>query len=39
LAPSSKATPGLVGETMKSHTSQAAVKSSAIFVRTFCARP
>ena len=39
LAPSSKATPGLVGETMKSKRSHASVKSCAISVRTFCARP
>ena len=39
LAPSSKATVGLVGVTTKSKRSKAALKSSAIFVRTRCARP
>jgi hypothetical protein len=39
LAPSSKATPGLVGEAMKSNRSQASLKSCAMSVRTFCARP
>ena len=37
--PSSKATPGAVGVTMKSKFSQAVVKSRAISVRTFCALP
>jgi hypothetical protein len=39
LAPSSKATPGLVGVTTKSTRWKAALKSSAINVRTRCARP
>ena len=39
FAPSSNATPGAVGVTMKSNFSNAFVKSWAISVRTFCARP
>ena len=39
LAPSSKATVGLVGVTTKSKLSQAARKSSEILVRTFWAWP
>ena len=39
FAPSSNATPGAVGVTMKSKCSKAVAKSSAIFVRTRCARP
>ena len=39
LEPSSKATPGAVGETMKSNRSHACSKSRAISVRTFWARP
>ena len=38
-SPSLKATVGEVGVTMKSTFSNAARKSSAIFVRTFCAVP
>jgi hypothetical protein len=39
FAPSSNATPGVVGVTMKSKFSQAFMKSRAISVRTFWARP
>ena len=39
LAPSSNAVQGLVGVTMKSNRSKRRAKSSAIFVRTFCAVP
>ena len=39
LAPSSNATPGLVGVATKSKRSHAAAKSRLISVRTFCARP
>ena len=39
LAPSSNATPGAVGVTMKSKPSHAVSKSREISVRTFCALP
>ncbi len=39
FSPSPKATEGEVGVTTKSNSAKAAAKSSAIFVRTFCAWP